>query len=197
MLPRTASIAVLAACVSATGCDNAAPDDDLAAVGPAPVTRVATANAALAKAHIPTVDPASMHEAEIGKVLGNGARCEFRYMASGAPVLAVSGLSSAGRVARIDGVGAAANEAAMGVAGVVKINGSLVRLTAEQSAGDAQPSPAAFALGADPIRISVRADSAEGREPDERHEATMLFEIGTDLRVGYRGFLRCDSRARP
>jgi hypothetical protein len=112
-----------------------------------------------------------MNAAEIREVLGDGARCEFRYMSSGAPVLAVSADHSAG---------------------VVKVNGSLVPLAQRPGVGAAVPPRNALSLGAEPVRISLETEADGAWAAGEQRAAEMLFEIGSALRVGYVGFLSCN-----
>ena len=72
-----------------SGCsENEAPDDELHPVKGPEVPRILPATEALSGAHIATVDPATMHEAEIRKALEPGTRYDFRYTTRGKPVLA-------------------------------------------------------------------------------------------------------------
>ena len=148
------------------GCSESdAPDDDLEAIRAPAIARIVPASEAISGAHIPTLDPAPMNDAEILKALGAGAHCEFRYTSTGKPVL---------------GVKPAANGAAQGV---VKLNGHLVLL---QSA----PAKNAIVLAADRIRMALTPDP--GDEADgSQIEAISNFEIGDDLRAGYRGYYDC------
>ncbi|MGE3279964.1 MAG: DUF6692 family protein [Alphaproteobacteria bacterium] len=158
------------------GCDNEAPDDETQPARAPEIPRIVTAQEALAGAHIPTLDPATMNSAEIRKAIGNGPRCIFRYTSTGRPVLAVS-----------TGAPAAAAE------GVVKLNGHLVPLKA------APIEPAGrngeILLLAEPIRMTVAPDpGAQTEDPGYlRRQANMIFEVGQSLRVGYRGYLECGS----
>jgi hypothetical protein len=106
-----------------------------------------------------------MNDAEILKALGEGPHCVFRYTSTGKPVLAVK---------------ASPNGAAQGV---VKLNGHPVVL---------QPAPAenAIVLAADRLRMAITPDPGDEAEGSQT-EATSIFEIGNDLRAGYRGYYDC------
>lgn len=153
------------------GCsDSDLPDDDIQAVHAPEIVRIVPAGEAIAGAHLPTLDPGTMNEAEIRKALGDGPRCEFGYMSTGRPVLAMKALPAGG-----------AGD------GVVKLNGHLVVLA---------PTPAgeALHLHADPIRLTLTpARGAEADEGDAREQqpADLILEIGSGLTAGYRGFYRC------
>ena len=157
------ALGALAACG-----EGPAPDDVIDPVHAPEVARVMPAAEAINGAHIPTLDPATMVDAEIGKVLGPGPRCEFRYTSEGHPVLAASA--------------AAGGEAP---AGVVKLNGHLVPL--QREAADAQ----SIALRSGEVRLTVTPDGGEPLEDARRREANAIFEVGSKLRVGYRGYYRC------
>lgn len=99
-----AEMRYLIADISANG--KAAPEDV------APEARVQCAADALEKEVIATVDPEFLTEADIAKVLPDGASCRFTFTASSPAVLAV-------------GPGSA----------VMKISGDLVRLSAQSASG--------------------------------------------------------------
>ncbi|MBJ6125470.1 DUF6692 family protein [Microvirga splendida] len=159
------------------GCgDSAAPDDVVNPIRMHDVARILPAEQALAGAHIPTLDPHTMNDAEIEKAIGTGSHCDFRYTSSGRPVLAF-GVQPGGAPTR----------------GVVKLNGSLVALTPASATEGAKASGSLLLL-ADPVRISVAPDApgeGEDREGARHREASMIFEIGQNLQVGYRGYLDC------
>jgi hypothetical protein len=157
------------ALVAVTGCgERAAPDDETNPVQAAEIARITPANEAIAGAHIPTLDPATLVDAEIEKVLGPGPRCEFRYTSEGRPVLAAT---------------ARANGEARD--GVVKLNGHLVVL------GRATPGAGELALAADRVRLTVTPEGAAKAAGARQREADVIFEVGDSLRVGYRGYYRC------
>jgi hypothetical protein len=165
-------VAVLSACS-----DNEAPDDDVHSAKAPEIARIVPARDALAGAYVPTLDPMTMNEAEIRKVLKIGPWCEFRYTSTGKPVLAI-GMQS-GQTA---------------LNGVIKLNGNLAVLTGASDGGGKQGEH--FVLHADPVRVSVvphqpQPDAA--RKSGQRREANMIFEVGQRLKVGYRGYLHCTS----
>lgn len=153
------------------GCDNDAPDDDLAAIRAPEIARVVSAKDALSGSQIPKLDPAPMNDAEVRKGVGTGPVCMFRYTNSGHPVL-VTSMRSEGPLR----------------GGVVKLNGYLVEL---RPADATTPPNGGFALVAEPVRLAVRPDREDRRPPDG--VANMVFEVGQSLRVGYRGYLSCQS----
>jgi hypothetical protein len=162
----------------AVGCeDSGLPDDKVNQPQSHVVAKIVPASEALTGAHIPTLDPMTMAEAAVSKVIGgDGPRCEFRYTTAGAAALAMS-TTADGDVHE----------------GVVKVNGSLVAL-APVSTDLAGRRPGSTMLAADPIRLTINADRGNEWKPlagVSRHEATMIFEIGSDLKVGYRGYLDC------
>lgn len=153
------------------GCgDSDAPDDDLTAIHAPEVARIVPASEALAGAHIPTLDPASMNDAELGKALGAGPRCEFRYSSEGDTVLAWE--------APTTGAGQ----------GVVKLNGHLVMLRPASTGGR-------LLLVAGEIRLAIAPDrDRDGAAIDRLAEADVVLEVGTNLRAGYRGYYKCTGR---
>jgi hypothetical protein len=163
-------LSIVATALVACGPHEAA--DDAPARAPAPVREV-TAAQALAGAHVPTLDPHTLDDAEIVRVIGRGPHCTFHYTRTGRPVLAVSVPDEAG-AAR----------------GLVKLNGSLVAL---QSAGNAS-TDVSFVLAAAPVRLAVRRlQDAPPPQPGRNVPVAgeMLFTVGQDLEVGYGGFVAC------
>ncbi|MCB5173695.1 DUF6692 family protein [Microvirga lenta] len=173
---RPARLALAAAIGLLAGCgESAAPDDVVDPVRAPGIARIVPAGEALSGAHIPTIDPATMVDAEIQKALGAGPRCDFRYTGGGKPVLAMN--------MQPDGTASG---------GVMKLNGNLVPLS--PAPADATGPEGRLLLTADPVRVVVAPaadDEAEDREGMRRREATMMFEIGQNLRVGYRGYMDC------
>ena len=171
--------ALMLALAVLSGCsENEAPDDELHPVKGTEVARVVPAEQALAGAHVPTLDPVTMYEAEIRKALQSGPWCDFRYTTRGSPVLAFA----------LQPGGAAS-------AGVVKLNGHLVVLRSASGAG-ATDGNGEFLLAADPVRMAVIPDAdvqVMERRNVQRREANAIFEVGHSLRVGYRGYLDCTS----
>lgn len=163
------TVAMLVALGALAACgEEAAPDDVTDPVHAPGIVRVVPAAEAIRGAHIPTLDPATMVDAEIGKVLGQGPRCEFRYTSEARPVLAASA--------------AAGGEAP---AGVVKLNGHLVPLQREAAEGKS------IMLRSGEVRLTVTPDGGAPVDDARQREANATFEIGSKLRVGYRGYYRC------
>ncbi len=156
---------MLSACVDPAG--PAAPEDARAAP---PAARLVAADRAIHTAEIATIDPATLQDAEIDKVIGAGADCRFSYTRAGGPVLAAA--------------------ATAGGRGVMKLNGALIELrveTAPRSEDDA------LALVADGVRATVaplpRVGARRGRF--RRANAEMRFELDEGLTAGYHGFYAC------
>lgn len=174
--PRAARVWALVAVTAGlvAVCDQSdAPDDVTRHPRVAEVARILPPDQALAGAHVPTLDPAWMNDAEIRQAVGTRPQCWFRYARTGKPVLAMS--------VRPDGTPDG---------GVVKLNGSLIVLEAAASGDSGQPRD--LALAAAPIRLTVTPAPAAAQDGDApRREATMVFEVAESLRVGYRGFFAC------
>lgn len=151
------------------GCgEQPAPDDETHPVRAPEIARIVPAREAIAGAHIPTLDPATMVDAEIQNMLGPGAHCEFRYTSEGRPVLAARAPSDSDAPD-----------------GVVKLNGHLVPLTRTSA------EPRSLVFVADKIRLTVTPDSGEQTGTARQREADVVFEVGDSLRAGYRGYYRC------
>ncbi len=154
-----APLALLAACG-----DAEAPDDAVEAVRPPEIVRILPAEQVLQGVHLPTLDLATLNDAEIAKALGPGPRCSFRYTSSGRPVLALrpSGL------------------------GVIKLNGALVHLQPATP-----PSPdGPLTLQAGPIRTTLLPAPGASNGAGMR-EATLTFAIAAEMDAGYKGYLDC------
>ncbi|HEV7263602.1 MAG TPA: DUF6692 family protein [Falsiroseomonas sp.] len=157
----------LIAVATLAACDEGAAPDDAVRSGHAPeVATILPAEEALANAPVAHLDPATMNGAEIRRAIGTGPRCAFHYTRAGNPVVAM--------------------QAGAAPAGVVKLNGHLILLEApDEVGGDA--AARSLVLAAGPVRLQVIPPPRGA----ELHEATMLFEVGQDLTVGYRGYLGC------
>lgn len=157
------------ACLLLTGCGSEAPDDAVNAALGKNIPRVVTLQEALTTPDIPTLDPHSMNDAEIAKVLGAAPFCAFRYVSDGQPALAWTSSPVEGRAPA-----------------VLKLNGGLVALQHESGAGGMQ-------FVADELHMQVTPDDAQEsvRSDGRPQEAKLLFEIGQELRVGYGGYLVC------
>lgn len=179
----TSSVTALPVVALATallaGCsDNPRVDDRLASIRPPETATEVPAQEALANAAEPTIDPAALNSAEIGKVLPEGSRCAFRYTSAGKPTFAVA--------TRPDG---------SPIQAVVKVNGHLVKLK-PSSSNDETSTSRRVSMAAEPIRITLQTPGAPPANPrgDLKREADMVFEVGDQLRVGYRGYLECASQ---
>ncbi|MCJ8519762.1 hypothetical protein ABID21_002503 [Pseudorhizobium tarimense] len=159
----TLKLFVVAAPAVLAGCgENAAPDDMVNPPRAEEVAPIVPASEAVSGADVPTLDPATMVDAEIAKVLGGPPGCTFRYTSAGNPVLALG----AG-----DGP----------ITGAMKLAGKMIRLSATVAEGGVRAEDP-------PVRISV---NPEGDPRGGSVEAEMVFEIGDQLRVGYGGYLQC------
>lgn len=166
-------VAACACALSGACSQNEAPDDG---TSPAPaIVRMETAEQALEGVHVPTLDPQTMNDAEIRKLIGTGPHCIFRYTSTGKPV-AVVGSNPGGRPA----------------SGGVKLNGVLVPLDADP--GAASDIARGVVLLSNPVRLSIQPDPQSSASPKPNAglvEAEMTFEVGQQLKVGYAGFLEC------
>lgn len=177
-LPLLLTLAV-ATCIAGCGNNSTLPDDQVTAPRSHTVAKVLPARDAIAGAHVPALDPHTMAEAEVRRIIGDGSRCEFRYTTVGAAAV---------------GIGPIGDGSAL--KGVVKLNGNLVALAPVNTAGTTGASRTTQ-LADDPIRIKVEADAGEGTQPlpgVRRREATMTFEVADALRVDYRGYVDCASK---
>ena len=165
--PRAAA-AVAAALLAACG-DDPAPDD--APASPPQPVEVRSAEDVVAGARVARLDPGTLNDAEIDRMIGAGARCAFRYTGDGAPVFVV-GLKADGSLAR----------------GVIKLDRSLVALQPDDAAG-----AATLAMAAGPLRVAVPAAQqvAAARRASASVDAAMVFGVGSELEVGYAGYLAC------
>lgn len=141
--------------------------------------KVVPVSEALSHAVIPKLDPEPMKAAEIDNVVGTGPGCEFRYTATGKPIL----------VARAPAGGTGAAE------GVTKLNGELIALRASKAAGFE-------GLLAGPTMVAEGIQMAVQHVPDEEPaskngkrywEADLVFKLEQGLTVGYGGYYFCDA----
>ena len=125
------------------------------------------AREAVRTADLATTDLESITGDELGRTLGSGPTCQFRY----------------GREAAV--VAAATPPDAEAPRGVIKLHGRLVpmvvRYPGEGGAG--------FALSSDDVSVTAAPyDPQAGSMPQE---AEAMLRIGTELEVGYGGFYAC------
>ena len=160
-VPAIVAFAVLCACS-----EHDAPDDETEPLRSSTIAQITSVQEALQGAHIPTVDPQTMNEAEISKALGQRPYCSFRYTSAGKPVLAID-------QAQTDGV--------------VKLNGHLVALQNQASA-----TPLSMTAGDVSLQMTFPDASQDGgAQAAEMREADLQFVIDRRLRVGYRGYYSC------
>jgi hypothetical protein len=165
-----ARIVLFIALAAAAACSSEAPDDKINPVRADAVPYLVSAQEALDTSEIATIDPHTMNDAEVSKILGSGPFCAFRYVSDGKPVLAWKRQSNGSK------------EVA-----VVKLNGVLVGLQNEADAGS-------NVFTADTIRLTVSGSETRQSDSDSiAHpgEAKLLFEISDQLRVGYSGYSVC------
>jgi hypothetical protein len=152
-------------------CGSEAPDDMPDLVHDVQIARIGSAHDALGASSIATLDPHTMNDAEIRKVLGEGSFCAFRYVSDGKPVLAWKAPAQADARA------------------VVKLNGMLVELAASDDADGVHFASAPVRLTASSAG-SFELDGANAQRP---RPAELLFEIDQQLRVGYEGYSVCST----
>ncbi|MCJ8518538.1 hypothetical protein ABID21_001139 [Pseudorhizobium tarimense] len=159
------SLLLLTSASLLSGCgEQEAADDIIDPPRAEEVARVVPGEEAIAGADIPTLDPATMVDAEMAKVLGQPTKCTFRYTSAGKPVFALNGTPD--------------NSA---TTAVVKVNGHLVEL--RPSGGDGN-----LVFGSGPVVVSL---SVPGGDPEGKVDAAMSFTVDDTLRVGYKGYFQC------
>ncbi|WP_372621940.1 DUF6692 family protein [Falsiroseomonas sp.] len=167
LVPRQPWHLPLIVAATLAACDEGAAPDDAVRSGHAPeIAAILPAEEALANAPVAHLDPATLNDAEIRKAIGTGPLCAFHYTRAGNPVVAM--------------------QAGAAPAGVVKLNGHLILLEASGEAGG-DAAARSLVLAAGPVRLRVIAPP----QGADIQAATMLFEVGQDLTVGYRGYLGC------
>ena len=178
--PRWACVVAALIPLLLAGCgESDAPDDAAQRTAAHPPAEIVGAEQALNGAYVPTLDPATMNDAEIRKAIGAGPRCVFRYTSSGGAVLAAR-TGPAGSVS----------------AGAIKLNGNLVSLKSPEDESQAGRA-GGFVLVAGPIRLTVAPEAGDAPRRSgafRRRTAQMTFEIGEKLTVGYLGYLDCAER---
>ena len=147
--------------------ESTAPDDAAdPALGEVPV-EVLSADVALEGAQIAGLDPATLQDTQIEQTLEGNRHCVFRYTSQGDPVFAFD--------PDADGDNAA----------LVKVNDALIRMAFASNGQEA----IAFQDGDIEITLT-QEQQAQGWDADQT-EATMVFEIASQLRVGYGGYIAC------
>ena len=136
---------------------------------PSKPAAITSLDRALSSTEIATLDPQFMNDEEIGQLFSDGPECVFRYTEDSPPVLAVGAADGA-------------------AAGLIKISGDLVRV----SANDASATARAFASAG--LTLELRAvDHAALPSGSEagRVDADMLLALDEVLSAGYRGYFDC------
>lgn len=134
------------------------------ALGEAPA-QLSSPQSALQGATIAALDPETLEIEQIEELMSSAAVCTFSYTSEGKPVFAFAG---------------------GGDAALVKVNNALIEMS--RSADDT-----GTAYQAGDIGITLTPEQqAQGWDVDQT-EATMIFEIGTQLRVGYDGYVGCSA----
>lgn len=134
----------------------------------APAPEIVPAQQALQTPDIPAIDPQTMQQAEIDKVLPPGPRCSFLYTAESRPILV-------------------ATPAEGGAQGVIKLHGKLVRVQAP--AGDLQALAGGGTFSAEGVTLEVAPEEqAVAAEPVP---ADLHFSLDAGLNVGYHGWYGC------
>ena len=168
------------------GCGDPAPGEGMKTSmmqGPSP--EVVGAQEAVNSPDIPAIDPQTMEQAEIDKVLGDVSYCIYRYTAESPPILATSN--------------AAQSE---GYRAVTKIHGRLVELTSDQNPGY-ENLKEGLVFTAEGLEMRVASDGEgqpESAKPGELVTAELHFSLEQGLNVGYLGWYECkaeQSKAEP
>lgn len=146
-----------------TACDGGPPP--AASAQPPRTSTIVPAPQAIRTAYLPSLDPHTMVEAEVARVVASGRRCAFHYTDGGKPVVAF----------------------VPGAVGVLKLNGSLVRLSAEGVTPEG-----GGVLRAEALRVALAPDTPEDNASGRsKRAADMRFAVQGGLEVGYRGFFDC------
>ncbi len=139
---------------------------------PKPSPEIVSAQEAVQSPDIPTIDPMTLDDAEVDKVLAKTPRCSFSYTAASQPVF-VMGTN------------------ADSVAGVIKLHGKLVKLSGSEISSDNLPNGGIFI--AEPITITIEPLQKEVKtsQNEQNVQAEMHFELRQGLKVGYEGWIKC------
>ena len=161
-----------------TGCGDPAPGEGMQnpmMQGPSP--EVVGAQEAVSSSDIPAIDPQTMQEAEIEKVLGDVAYCVYLYTAESPPILAIDN-----------------TDQGQGSRAVTKIHGRLVELSADQKPGY-ENLQQGLMLSAEGLTMRVFSDEEEQPESAELGDlitAELHFSLQQGLNAGYLGWYRCE-----
>lgn len=159
------------------GCGDPAPGEGMRTPmmqGPSP--EVVGAQKAVSSPDIPAIDPQTMEQAEIEKVLGDVPYCGYRYTAESPPILAISD-----------------TDQGQGSQAVTKIHGRLVELSADQNPGY-ENLKKGLVLTAEGMEMRVVSDGEsepESAKPGELVTAELHFSLQQGLNIGYLGWYEC------
>lgn len=154
-------------------CDNPAPGEGMPkplAKGPMP--EVVSANEALRSPDLTAVDPGTLNQAEVEKVLPSGPRCSYSYTEDSPPILVAVPLMETPQAK-----------------GLVKLHSRLVEVRAQSVTGvESLAQGATFRTEGLSITIEPEGDAFA-----ERTSANMKFQLDQGLLVGYRGWYDCST----
>lgn len=161
------------------GCGDPAPEEGMKKPmmsGPSP--ELVGAQEAVSSPDIPAIDPQTMEQAEIEKVLGNVSYCTYRYTAESPPILAI------GNVAESEGYRA-----------VTKIHGRLVELSSDQKPGyeNVKEGLVFTAEGLEMRMVSDGEEQLASAKPGELVTAELHFSLQQGLNIGYLGWYECQT----
>lgn len=172
------AIPVLSTTLLLAACGDPAPGEGMEKLPiEEPMPKVVPAPEAVQSPDIASIDPTTMEEAEIDKVIPQGPRCRFAYTAASRPILA-AGIAAERGIAL----------------GVIKIHGRLIEVTAsEMSEFKTLADGAIFTADGLRLEVSPIPNEAGTRQKDKwRRPSHLRFELEQGLRVDYRGWYTCD-----
>lgn len=178
---RTRHILLLSAVTLGTvflaGCGDLAPGEGIEnPMMQEPSPEVVGAQQAINSPDIPAIDPQTMEQAEIEKVLGDVSYCAYRYTAESPPILAISN-----------------TDQGQGSRAVTKIHGRLVELTANQNPGyeNLKEGLVFTAEGLEMKVVSNGEGETESAKPGELVTAELHFSLHQGLNIKYLGWYEC------
>lgn len=160
-----------------TGCGDPAPGEGMEnSMMQEPSPEVMGAQQAINSPDISAIDPQTMEQAEVEKVLGDVPYCGYRYTAESPPILAISD-----------------TDQGQGSQAVTKIHGRLVELSADQNPGY-ENLKKGLVLTAEGMEMRVVSDGErepESAKPGELVTAELHFSLQQGLNIGYLGWYEC------
>lgn len=162
-------LAIAAVLTAITACGDPAPGEGVKGpVGEEPLPKVVSASEAIHTPNYASLDPATLQDSEISKVVPEGARCSFAYTKESGPIF------SAGKTDKGSFVG------------VIKIHGRLVELSAPQL-----NSFSALTEGAEFRADDMSFEVAPKQQQGKQREANAHFTVRDKITVGYGGWYSC------